>query len=82
MDRGNPRDPASTPPPKILHNEPHESGMVRVTYSLPGLRRVTVSIPDHRWVQGVAPALARPLAEFVGELDRQDAAIAATLPDA
>jgi hypothetical protein len=72
---------ADTLPPKILSNEPHPSGVVRVTYSLPGLNRAIVTVPDHRWVQGGHSPVGRALAANLAALAAQDASIADSLAE-
>lgn len=73
-------DSALTPPPKILSNADDGRGGVRVTYSLPGLRRAEVTVPAYRWQDGHHVGIGRELARLVAQLDAQDASIADSLP--
>lgn len=38
--------------PFILSQEPGPSGTVLVTWSLPGLRRLTLRVPESSWIDG------------------------------
>jgi hypothetical protein len=81
MSTGIPPHPIKHPPPKIIHNHGPVGDVVRVEYSLPGLRRATVSVPYQRWREGGHSGVGDALAATLAELDLQHKRRADRLPD-
>ena len=55
-------------PPFIIDQRPGPGATVRVTWSLPGLRRLIVTVPYARWVEGQHLAIAPGATEILDGL--------------
>lgn len=47
-----PQRPAEAHYPRVIDQRPGPSGWVRVTFSLPGLRRLVATVPEATWLEG------------------------------
>lgn len=71
---GPPLAPTAALPPKVIAQQPGPVATYHVTFSLPGLRTATVSVPERRWIEGGHLAVAKPLAALLARLDAEQAA--------
>lgn len=72
--------PSDRPAPKPLSRVPAVAGWAWVTWTLPGLTRATVAVPEHHEDAGGGDALGRALAGITTEIALQDAALVSKVP--
>lgn len=63
-----PVPPRGAEPPYVVDQRPGPGNTVRVTWALPGLLRVTVTVPQRVWLDGEHTGIGRAAAELMATL--------------